>query len=156
MNDVIETIISLLRTTLSTTYKKYYYGEIRVPNQAFLPFIEVIPVWSRITNRGTGWMIDNEYTIQINIKNTLKKYLQQNTNVETLDHVQDLVQKMEDREINWDLKSTTILGILHDNLKLSNKANINWDWQVSYNEIDLGESYITLASVVFTVKVINY
>lgn len=154
MNEIITEIITLLRASLWSTYKKYYYWEIRVPNQAFLPFIEVVPVGSRIINRWTGGMINNEFQIRVNIKNSLKKYLQQNTNVETLDHVQDLVEKMESRT-NWDINSNTILWVLHDNLKLSWKANIIDNWEITYDEIDLWESYITYASVLFTVKAIT-
>jgi len=106
-------------------------------------------------------MVNNEYQIQINVKNTLKKYLKENTNVETLDHIQDLVQKMEGRDTDTgDLLSTTVLGVLHDNLTLTisgnRKADINGDWDIGYDEIDLGESYITIATISFTVKVINY
>lgn len=55
-------------------------------------------------------MVNNEYQVQINVKNTLKKYLKENTNVETLDHIQDLVQKMEGRDTDTgDLLSTTVL-----------------------------------------------
>ena len=95
MNQVIEALRTLLRNTLGSTYKKYYYGEIRVPNQAFMPFVEVFPISTTATNRGTGGMMNNEYRIQINVKSTLKKYIQQNTNVEKLDHVYDLVEKVE-------------------------------------------------------------
>lgn len=59
--------------------------------------MEVVPVGSKLANRGTGGMMNNEYQIRVNIKNTLKKYLAQDTNVETLEHVQDLVEKMEGR-----------------------------------------------------------
>jgi len=156
MNEIIEAIRTLLQNTLWGKYKKYYYWEIRVPNQAFLPFIEVVPIWTNITNRWTWWMMNNEYSIWITIKNTLKKYLKQNTNVEALEHVQDLIEKMEWRNDNWDLKDDTILWILHNNLQLSTNANINWDWNISYDELDLWDSYITFATVLFTVKVITY
>ncbi len=156
MNEIINTIRTLLSTTLTTTYKKYYYWEIRVPSQSIMPFIEVIPISTTITNRGTWWMTNNEYQIWVSIKNTLKKYLAQNTDTEILAHVEDLVKKMEDRETNWDLKDATVLGVLHNNLKLSDKANIMWDWNITYDEIDLWESYITVATVIFTVKVISY
>ncbi len=154
MNEVITEIITLLRASLWSTYKKYYFWEIRVPNQAFLPFIEVVPVGSRIVNRWTGGTINNEFQIRVNIKNSLKKYLQQNTNVETLDHVQDLVEKMESRT-NWNINSNTILWVLHDNLRLSWNADIIDNWEITYDEIDLWESYITYASVLFTVKAIT-
>lgn len=96
-------------------------------------------------------MVNNEYQVRVNIKNSLKKYLQQNTNVETLDHVQDLVQKMEART-GGNINSDSILWVLHDNLQLSGNSHIVWDWEISYDEIDLGESYITYASILFTVK----
>lgn len=99
--------------------------------------------------------MSNEYQIRVNIKHSLKSYLKENTNVEVLDHVQDLVEKMEART-SGDVNSNTVLGVLHDNLKLSNTVNIVGDWEISYDEIDLGESYITYASVLFTVKDISY
>lgn len=108
MNEIIIEIQTLLKTALTTTYKKYYIGEIRVPNQAYLPFIEIIPITSSLKNRGTGGMMNNEFQVQINIKNSLKKYLKQDTNVETLEHIQDLVEKMEKRT-NGNLDSNTIV-----------------------------------------------
>lgn len=75
MNEVIESILNLLRTNLGGAYKKYFYGEIRVPAQMEFPMIEVIPNTSRITNRGTGGMTNNEFDIIIVVKSTLKKYL---------------------------------------------------------------------------------
>lgn len=68
-------------------------------------------------------MINNEYQVRVNIKSSLKKYLQQNTNVETLDHVQDLVEKMESRT-SGDIDSDTVLGVLHNNLTLTGNAHI--------------------------------
>lgn len=155
MNEVIEAIVTLLQTKLGNTYKKYYYWEIKVPNQSFMPFIEVIPLNSDIVNRGTWWMLDNTFQIQVTIKNSLKKYLKQNTNVETLDHIQDLVKKMEDRNSDWTIKSNTVLWVLHDNLKLNATVHINGDWSIVYDEIDLWESYITFASIVFSWKLIT-
>ncbi len=155
MNEIIEAIQTLLSAELWSTYKKYYYGEIKVPNQSFLPFIEIIPLSSNITNRGTWWMLDNTFNIQITVKNTLKNHLKQNTNVDTISHIQDLVQKIEDRNADWTIKSSTVLWVLHDNLKLSNTVHINDDWVVTYDEIDLWESYITFATIVFSGKLIT-
>lgn len=54
MNEVITAIISLLRTTLGSTYKKYFYGEVHIANKAYMPYIEVVPMGTRAKNRGTG------------------------------------------------------------------------------------------------------
>ncbi len=155
MNEVIEAIRALLKSTLGGAYKKYYYGEVHIPNQSFLPFVEVVPMSSRIDNRGTGGMMDNQYTIQVNVKSTLTKYLRENTNTETIEHVKDLVKQIEERDSNGNVLSTTILGVLHDNLQLSNTANINGNWDISYDSLDLGDSYITIAKISFTVRVIS-
>ncbi len=155
MNEVIEAIQTLLSTTLGSTYKKYYYWEIKVPNQKMMPFIEIIPLTSNITNRGTWWMLDNTFQIQVTIKSTLKKYLQENTNVDTISHMQDLVKKMEDRNTDWTIKSNTVLWVLHDNLQLNSKVHINDDWNITYDDIDLWESYIVFAAVVFSGKFIT-
>lgn len=155
MNEVITSIQSLLSSTLWSTYKKYYYGEIKVPNQAMMPFVEVVPITSNITNRGTWGMLNNEFTIQVNVKTTLKKYLQQNTNVTKLSHIEDLVKKIEERNADWTIKSDTVLWVLHDNLQLNSKVHINDDWVVTYDEIDLWESYLVFASIVFSWKLIT-
>ena len=156
MNEVIEAIRSLLESQLWSTYKKYYYWDIKVPNQAMLPFVEVVPGVTNINNRGTWRMSDNEFVIQVRVKNTLKKYLKENTDVEVLEHTQDLVKKMEDRDSDMNIKSATILWVLMDNLNLNNKVHINDNWNIVYDEIDLWDSYIVFASVTFTAKIISY
>jgi len=121
-----------------------------------MPFIEVIPIQSNINNRWTGKMTDNTFWVQINLKNTLKKYLKENTNVEIIAHIQDLVKKVEERNTNWSFKNSTILWVLQDNLQLNNSANINWNWNVNYDEIDLWQgSYVTYASITFTCNLIS-
>lgn len=158
MNEVIESILNLLRTNLGGAYKKYYYGEIRVASQMAFPMIEVIPNTSRITNRGTGGMTNNDFDIIIVVKSTLKKYLGGNKG-EKLNHTQDLVKRIEERDTDGTIKSTTVLGVLHDNLKLIKDgvrfADINDNWEVDYEESDLGDSYIVQATISFTVKRIN-
>lgn len=155
MNDVLEAIQTLLSTTLGSIYKKYYYWEIKVPNQKFMPFIEIMPLTSEIQNRWTWGMLDNNFTVQVTVKNTLKKYLKNNTDVDTIDHIQDLVKKVEDRNTDWTLKSNTVLWVLHDNLKLNDKVHINWDWNIVYDDIELWESYITFASITFSCKLLT-
>lgn len=120
-----------------------------------LPFIEVIPLSSRIDNRGTGGLSSNEYRVQVNIKNTLKKYLKENTAVSKIDHVQDLVLKAEERDALGNVESDTVLGVLQNNLQLSNTAHIIGEWEIRYDEIDLRESYITIASISFVVRKIS-
>ncbi len=124
MNEVIIALQTLLQSSLGASYKKYFYGENRVPEQVYFPFIEVIPLGTTITNRWTGGMLNSEYNIQINIKTSLKKYLKQNTNNQILDYVQDLVKRVEERNVDGTFKTGTIMQILHDNLNIINTVNI--------------------------------
>lgn len=155
MNEVILAIIALLQAQFTTQYKKYFYGEVKVPNQSMMPFLEVIPLGSRIDNRGTGRLSTNEYRIQVNIKSSLKKYLKENTAVSTIDHIQDLVLKAEDRDTLGNVETATVLGVLQNNLQLSSTAHIVGQWEIRYDEIELRESYITVASISFVVQKIT-
>lgn len=141
MDDIITAIITLLQQNLGAQYKKYFYGEVRVPEQVYFPFIEVIPMNSKITNRGTGGMTNGEYSIILQIKSSLKKYVGGKKGNEKIDHIQDMVKRIENRNDNGTIKSDTILGVLHDNLKLviseTRRADIVGDWDISYEEADL-------------------
>lgn len=149
MDDVITSIVTLLTSALGSTYKKYYYGENKAPEQALFPFVEVIPISTSIENIGTGGLMKSVHSVQINIKETIKANLTANTNKATVEHLQDIVKKMEERETNGTLKSATVLGVLHDNLQLSAKVNINGDWEISYTETEYGDSWIVIGSVKF-------
>jgi len=155
MNEVILAIIELLKAKFGTEYKQYYFGEIRVPAQMTFPFLEIIPLGSRIDNRGTGGMTDNEFRVGITIKTTLKNYLSTKA-AERMVHIQDLVKRMEERNADGTIKDNTVLGVLHDNLQLEvnevKYGNINGEWEINYDESDLGDSYILYATVTFTVK----
>jgi len=155
MNEIIEAIQTLLSTKFWTKYKKYFYWEIKVPNQNFMPFLDIAPLTSLVENRWTWWMADNTFQIQIRVVSTLKKYLKQGTNVEVLDHMQDLIDQVEWRNADRTLKNDSVLWVLHDNLQLSSTVHINGDWNVAYDEIELGESYLVYATIVFSAKLIT-
>ena len=101
-------------------------------------------------------MINGEYQMAISLKTTIKKYLGQKKTRDIQDHIQDSVIRMEGRNTDGTFASDSIIGILHDNLQLTisdvRRADIVGDWDVSYEESDLGESYIVVATVMFTVK----
>lgn len=156
MNEVINSIRDLLKAQFGSTYKKYYNAEIRVPNLAEMPFIEVIKDNTLITNRWTGWMHSDEFNIIITVKSSLKKYLKQNTNIEILDYSSDLAEKVEGRDSNMDIKDNTIIWVILNNLKLSNKVNIVWDFNILYDEMDLWDSYLVYAKINLKAKLIAY
>ena len=154
MDDIISKIVDLMSRNLGNTYKKYFYGENILPEQVLFPFIEVIPLTTLISNRGTGGMKDNEMNIRINIKDTAKNFFKRNTNISTVEGLQTMVKRMEERVLN-DFKSTTVIGILSENLQLEAVAQIIGDWEISYEILPSDGSYIIISSVEFTVKLIS-
>ncbi len=155
MDNIITELLSKLETALSTTYKKYYYGESLIPVQAYLPIIEVVPVRTSITNRGTGGCKENEFEINIKIKDTLKNYLKSDTNKVIAEYMQTMVKRMEERESNGVFKNATVMGVLKNNLKLDGNANIIDDFVISYDVLPLDESYIIVGTVTINVKLLT-
>lgn len=149
MDEIILALQSLLTTALGSSYT-IIYGEVKTPNESLFPLIEVIPLETNFEGRGTGRLSSNQFTIQINYKNTLKKFVDSNTNQTVIKHIQDAVKIMEERDSSTKLpKSTTILGCLWDNLKISNKVDISRDFQISYNVNEYGGTWVVKASLVF-------
>lgn len=156
MDTVITALRALLLTALGSTYKDYYYGENLVPAQADFPFLEIVPVSTLMEQRGTNSMM-NEFTIMINIKDTLKNFLTSDTDKEILSHMQTMVKRMEERETSPDgkPKAATVLGVLHDNRQMSNTVHINNDFEIAYNVTEYGESWLLKASLTFTASKIS-
>lgn len=84
-----------------------------------MPFLEVVPMSSKITNRGTGGMLSGEYSVVVSIKTTIKKFVGQKLTKEIMDHIQDCILRMEGRNDDGTLKSDSVIGVLHDNLQLT-------------------------------------
>jgi len=158
MDDIILALQSLLSTALSTTYKKYFYGENRVPAQAHFPFIEIVPLSTSVNVRGTGQMRNNEFAIQINIKDSLKAELTSATDKSIVAFYQRMVKRMEERDSDGVPKAATVLGVLsrdQSDLKLNSKVHINNDWEIEYGLSELGDSWITTATITFTASLLT-
>jgi hypothetical protein len=155
MDDVILALRTLLLSGLTADlYKKVYYGPNLVPAKSELPCVEVIPVSTTVENLGTNSM-RNEYTIQITTKDILKNHVTEDTDKSILSHVQTIVKRMEERDANAKPKSTTILGVLHDNRKISNTVHINQIGNIEYNTEEFNGSWIISASIIITALKIN-
>ncbi len=155
MDTVIEAIRTLLASGLtSSLYKYIYYGHNNVPAKCELPCIEVAPVSTEMSNMGTHSMM-NQFTIRITSKDILKNFITENTDKSILAHVQTIVKRMEERDANGKPLSTTVLGVLHDNRKLSNTVHINNIGTIEYNEEAYDGSWLISASVLITANVIT-
>ena len=156
MDDVIMAIRALIEAgDTGDVYKKIFYGENKVPNGSIFPFVEVIPTNTEIVNTTTCGGINSEFTITINIKDTLKNHVTTDTNKEILSAMRDMVKKMEERDSGGTPLTTTILGMLSGNLKLSDTVNINNNWNIVYNEAEYNGSWITIGTITFTANLIS-
>lgn len=152
MDEIITTLQTLLASAMGSSYT-YVYGELKVPNDTLFPLIEIIPVSTVVNRLGTGTLTDNEFTVKINYKNTLKKFIKNDTNVLTLAHVQDAVNVMEDRSATTGQPdSDTVLGTILDNIRVSNYVDICQDIAIEYDTRELDGSWIVIASLTFTAK----
>lgn len=150
MDEVITALIALLNSGLEEdVYKQVYYGINHVPAKSEMPLVEVSPVSTEMANLGTNSM-QNEYSIRITIKDYLKDHLTGDTDKAVLTQFKTMVQRMEKRDADGKPLSTTILGVLHDNRKISDKVHINNIGRIEYNEEELDGSYILGASVIIT------
>ncbi len=155
MDDIISEIITLLQTQFGSEYKKYFYGENIIPEQAIFPFLEVVPESTSVNNRGTGGTKNNQFSVKIKIKDTIKNFLNHDTNQTQHEAMQKTVQRMEERD-GGNFKSTSVLYVLANNLKLGGKANISDDWKISYDSLPFNGSYIIMSSVTFNVNLLSY
>jgi len=155
MDTVIEAIRALQTSSLTSgLYKYIYYGENLVPAKSELPCIEVDPVSTEMANMGTHAMM-NEFTIRITTKDILKNFITENTDKSILSHKQTIVKRMEERDANGKPLSTTVLGVLSDNRKISNTVHINNIGTIEYNSEAFDGSWLVSASVLITAKLIT-
>ena len=157
MDEIISAIRALLAAdgTIAALYKKIYYGVNPIPADSELPCIEVYPIGTQMLNLGTASMM-NTYTIGVRIKDTLKAFVTNDTNKQVIDHSQDFVQRVENRDSNGKPDSGTILRVLHDNRQLSNTASIHEVSGIKYNTRELDKvSMIITAEINVTVKKIS-
>jgi len=157
MHNAIQAIITLLTASLTAnTYKYIYYGPNLVPALAELPCVEVIPISESMTNRGTQTMM-NELTIRIVVKDSLKKFVTNDTNKSTVAHVETFIKRIGERDsAKGRPDAATILGILHDNRQLTNTVHINDIGTVNYSfDKTQDGSYIIQADVEVTAQFIS-
>jgi type III secretory pathway component EscR len=151
MDEVILALKAILEDELpANIFTEVYDGENLLPAQSSFPFVEVIAESEVQSERGTN-SIDAEFTITIAIKDTLKAYLDQNTDRDTISYSKKMREWISSRDDNGILESDCILGILSNNLKITNTVQINRDRRVGYNEIlPFDGSYVVRGFVTFT------
>lgn len=148
-------ILDQLRTTFSSSLTSrgittFFKGRQKIELQSDLPLLSVYPISTH--QRHTGTVRDStEYEIGIEIAVNLKNYFNSNTGqgtqLETLDALIDIV---EERETDGDLKTNTIMGIINANITVNGKVLYTDDMQVNYETyLDAREFPVAKSTVTF-------
>lgn len=153
MNELLENLISLLSTQFSDIFKSYNYGLVVVPGDKSLPMISVSPVSTIVSNSGTV-KDRNLFTVKVTVLASLKQYL---NNVvgegTTLDALQALVEWVEDRESTGEVKATSIIGVIRQNITTSGAVLYNNEITVDYEDyLDEAEFPKIKATITFTAE----
>lgn len=131
MDEIINEILSLLETQFSTTFKKYYYGQVQIPNQSSYPCIMVYPISTSVISRGNK-RDDNAFQIGIAIEQSYKKKIKTGGGGTTLTALQELVQWMENRDANGDYEDATVINVIRKNFDFSGKIQFNDNIEIDY------------------------
>ena len=148
----MDELITEIKTLLAAAFTNFtvVYGKVLVPDDTIFPLIEIIPQSTNFNRLGTGGLSDNIFVLKIVYKNSLKKSITQNTNKTTIAHLQDLVKIMEERTAaTLQPKSTTILGVLLDNITANNKADILREFNIEYDVTEYAGSWVVKAEMTF-------
>ena len=155
MDELITALKGLLEAALGSSYT-VIYGQVKIPDDTMFPLVEIVPINTVFQIRGTGKLSQGDHIVQINYKNSLKNFVDSDTDQTIVKHIQDAVKVMEERDDTTHMPlSSTILGCLIDNMKISGVMEIPKNIEISYNINEYDGSWIINASLVFTGKKIT-
>lgn len=148
MNAICSALLTLLSTTFSTTFVRYFHGKQDVIAVDDLPILMIYPISTKQSHSGT--IRDNaEYRIAVEIQVNLKNYYDntsgQGTALDSLAAVEALI---EDRETDGDLKTSTVMGIINANLSVSSKVLYTDNMEVDYSITRVDNNIQRLKAVV--------
>ncbi len=148
MNAICAALLTLLETTFSSSFVRYFHGKQDVIAVDDLPICMVYPIRTRQFHSGT--LRDQaEYTIAVEVQVNLKNYYDnangQGTALDSLAAVEALI---EDRESDGDLQTDTIMGIINANLTVSSKVLYTDDMNVDYSITKVDNNVQRLKAVV--------
>lgn len=115
MNEILNELVTLLRASLPTTIS-VMYGDAQGEARSMLPLVCVSPVSTKFSIAGTGGLRREEFEVDIITYISLKEFSTRSGL--SVKYQEELVNIMEERETTRVPKSTTVLGIINNNLEL--------------------------------------
>jgi len=132
MNEILDQLLTTLQTAFTTSFVRYFKGRAVLVAQADLPILMVYGLTTKQAHSGT--VRDKaEYRIAVEARISVKTYLDaESGDGDKLDTLERLVDLVEDRESDGDLKAQTIMGIVNANLTVGGRVLFTDNMEVSY------------------------
>jgi hypothetical protein len=153
MNEVLDEILTMLKTSMSSNITTFYKGEAVIVPKSYLPALMVYPVSTSIENTTSSTCEDRlRHTVTIKIYSNVQKHFDEDGVDETIEHLSELVELMEGRNSDNTYKADTVLGTLRNQSNISGTDfRYNDNLSFEYGVIQTGEWFITRAELTFTV-----
>lgn len=149
MDDIIQAIITRLEANIIGW--RVVYGNAPQEPDAYLPMITVAPVGTNFRVMGTGGLRDEDQEIVITATVDLKDYY--GTHNDEVDHTIALIQVMEERGPDGLPLSSTILGVINDDLSILNNVGSVSEFLIRYDTIPTSR-YATATLTILTKRVL--
>lgn len=152
MDEILDALRTLFETNLTgrgiTTFFK---GLQIIPKQSDMPILMVFPKGTSQVHTGTV-RDDVTYDVGVEIQVNLKDYFDPTSGQgDQLDALTALVQMIEERETDGDLKTNTVMGIINANLTISSRVLYTDKMSIIYDPyFEGGEFPAAKATVTFT------
>lgn len=150
MNAILNSLRSTFASTFGSTFTTYLKGKVELVAQDDLPYLCIYGTETRQSRSGT--LRDKvEYDISVEIKISVKKYLDnsagQGTQLDTYDALIALVEDRTDGVLDAD----TVMGIICDNMTAGGLTLYNDSIKVRYDQyLEANKFPIAKAVVTFT------
>lgn len=150
MNEILDQLRTTFETAFGSTFKVYFKGRQALPAQSDMPVFIVYPISTAQAHSGTvrdAVQYDIGVEIIVNVKQYFDNTTGQGTQIDSLNALIDLV---EERETDGDLKTGTVMGIINANLTIGSRVLYTDNMNVDYEDfIDAGEFPVAKAIVTF-------
>lgn len=152
---ILEKLKTILQEDCSWAKKIEIWNDI-IPSFNSVPFIEIVPINTEVTNTWSWWLNENVSTIQIKLTHAYHQKIKQNPQVSDLSSYLFLIEKMEWRDEKRRAKTSSILWILLRNLRLGGEADIMQNFVINYETVSYDWNKLIIATIDFNINYTSY
>ena len=148
MDKIINNLKTLLTTAFGSDFKSYEYGDVEIAPTSDLPLLAIKPISTTVTGSGTVRDM-NVFNIQVIVYISSKQYLNNiNNNPSERATLSRLIEIVEDRNSNQNIKAKSVMGVIRQGITLSGAVLFNDELSVDYSEYITNAEYPVCKAVV--------